>query len=109
MKSVEAIIRVEKAIEVRTALINKGYSAMSISTVIGRGEQKEREYSMALGIEVTYDLFARTYIMLIVDDEKVDEVIDIIQKSATTNSRGDGIIFVRPIEKAIRIRNGEKL
>ncbi|MEM2855511.1 MAG: P-II family nitrogen regulator [Candidatus Nitrosocaldaceae archaeon] len=109
MKSVEAIIRVEKAIEVRTALINKGYSAMSISTVIGRGEQKEREYSMALGIEVTYDLFARTYIMLIVDDEKVDEVVDIIQKSATTNSRGDGIIFVRPIEKAIRIRNGEKL
>lgn len=109
MKTLEAILRVEKVNEVRNALSVKGFSAMSLSTVIGRGEQKERKFDQALGTEVTYDLFARTYLLMIVEDDKVDEAIKIIEEHARTGSEGDGIIFVRPVEKVVKIRTGEKL
>jgi len=105
VKSIEAIIRVEKVTEVKEALIKNGYTAMSFSTVIGRGEQQERTYDQALGTEVTYDLFARTYLFMLVDDNKVDDVITIIKKFARTGKAGDGLIFVRPIERVIRIRD----
>lgn len=109
MKSLEAILRVEKVHEVRNALLAKGFSAMSLSTVIGRGEQKERKYNQALGTEVTYDLFARTYLLMLVEDDRVDEAIKIIIDNARTGSEGDGIIFVRPVEKAVKIRTGEEI
>ncbi len=81
----------------------------SLSTVIGRGEQKERKYNQALGTEVTYDLFARTYLLMLVEDDKVDEAIKIIVENARTGSEGDGVIFVRPVEKVVKIRTGEEL
>ncbi|HBX65390.1 MAG TPA: hypothetical protein DEG32_04295 [Balneolaceae bacterium] len=40
-------------------------------------------------------------------DEDVNSIIEIIQQTASTGSRGDGIIFVMPIENMIRIRDGE--
>ncbi|GIU71405.1 MAG: nitrogen regulatory protein P-II [Candidatus Nitrosocaldaceae archaeon] len=109
MKSIEAIVRVEKVNDVRDALLKNGFTAMSLGTVVGRGEQKERKYDQALGTEVTYDLFARTYILMLVEDNKVDEAIKIIEESAKTGTEGDGVIFVRPVEKAIKIRTGEEL
>ena len=109
MKTLEAILRVEKVNDVRNALLAGGFSAMSLSTVIGRGEQKERKYNQALGTEVTYDLFARTCLLMLVEDDKVDEAIRIITENARTGSEGDGVIFVRPVEKVVKIRTGEEL
>ena len=42
-----------------------------------------------------------------VDDDRVDEVIDVILKNARTGKIGDGKIFVLPLEQAHRIRTGE--
>lgn len=41
-------------------------------------------------------------------DEDVNSIIEIIQSTASTGSRGDGIIFVMPIEQMIRIRDGKQ-
>ncbi len=109
MKALEAIVRVEKVIDVRNALIAKGFTAMSLGTVIGRGDQKERRFDQAIGSEVTYDLFARTYILMLVDDDRVDEAIKIIRENASTGTEGDGVIFVTPVERVIKIRTGEEL
>ncbi len=38
MKSAEAIIRVEKATDVKNTLIKNDFSAISFSTLVGRGE-----------------------------------------------------------------------
>lgn len=40
-------------------------------------------------------------------DEDVKSIIEIIRDTASTNSRGDGIIYVMPIEEMVRIRDGE--
>lgn len=40
-------------------------------------------------------------------DEDVHSIIETIRQTAATGERGDGIIFVSPIENAIRIRDGK--
>ena len=40
-------------------------------------------------------------------DDKVDEIASAIQKSAHTGLRGDGKIYVLPVESALRISTAE--
>ena len=41
-------------------------------------------------------------------DDLVDQVIEAIAKSARTGKIGDGKIFVLDLERAVRIRTGER-
>ena len=47
-------------------------------------------------------------IEIVVDDEKVDDVIGVIIQHAKTGSIGDGKIFVYNIENAVRLRTSEE-
>jgi len=47
-------------------------------------------------------------IEIIVADEQQDEVVSIIQKTACTHHKGDGIIYSSDIDKAMSIRTGEE-
>ncbi|WP_394296041.1 P-II family nitrogen regulator [Methanopyrus kandleri] len=47
-------------------------------------------------------------IEIVVDDEDVEEVIDIICEHAKTGRPGDGMIFVIPLEDAVRARTGDR-
>ena len=106
MKMVFAIIRPEKLDDVKKALEEKGFVAMTVVEVKGRGEQKGIKLQFR-GREMEVDLLPKLGIISVVDDEDVDTVIDTIIKSARTERYGDGKIFVLPIEKSVRIRTGE--
>ncbi len=41
-------------------------------------------------------------------DEDASKIADIIQQKASTGSEGDGIIFISPIEEAVRIKDGTR-
>ena len=45
---------------------------------------------------------------IIVEDSRVDEIVDVIVKVARTGEVGDGKIFISDIESVIRVRTGEK-
>jgi len=47
-------------------------------------------------------------IEIVANDEMVDRIVETIQKSAHTGNMGDGKIFVSNVERAVRIRTGEK-
>lgn len=109
MKTIESIIRLEKVGDVRQALAKKGITSMTFNQVMGRGEQKEARIDLAVGTEVVFDLFARVHMMIIVEDNKVDELVKAITEAAKTGAKGDGIIFVRPVERIVKIRTGEEI
>ena len=44
---------------------------------------------------------------MIVDHTKVQAIVDIILREASTGEVGDGKIFIYPVEQAIRIRTKE--
>jgi nitrogen regulatory protein P-II 1 len=47
-------------------------------------------------------------IELVCNDAQVDQAVDAITKGGRTEKAGDGIIFVSPIDRAVKIRTGEE-
>lgn len=106
MIKVEAIIRPAKVEDVKNALDKAGYVSLTITEVKGRGQQKGIK-QVWRGREYVVDILPKVKVELVVNDEKADEVVGIIQQSAYTGNFGDGKIFVIPVQKVVRIRTGE--
>ncbi len=103
MKLIKAVVRPEKVYDVVKALEKKGFKAMTMWDVVGRG----KEGGVQVG-ETTYDELAKTLLMIAVEDKDVQKVIDTISKSAHTGAYGDGKIFVCGISKVWTIRTKEE-
>jgi nitrogen regulatory protein P-II 1 len=108
MKKIEAIIRPEKLDEVKHALAEKGYIGLNIVGVTGRGVQKGIVHAGRAGQAYSVDMLPKVKLETVVKDSSVEEVIEIILKSAATGNIGDGKIFVLPVEQAIRVRTNER-
>ena len=106
MKKIESIIRPNKLIELEGGL-NGLVSGMTITYVKGCGTQKG-ETQIYRGTPVNINLLPKIKVEIVVDDEKVEEVVALIQKICRTGKIGDGKIFIIPVEEVIRIRTGER-
>ena len=106
MKLVTAIVKPFKTDDVRDALSQIGVQGITITDVKGFGRQKGHT-ELYRGAEYVVDFLPKTKIEAAVKDDILDQVIDVIQKSATTGKIGDGKIFVTSLEQTIRIRTGE--
>ena len=106
MKKIEAIIRQEKLEPVRVALEGIGILGMTVSEVSGRGRQKGIPLQWRAG-EYRVAFLPKVKIELVVLDEELGKTLNTIGTKARTGERGDGKIFVIPIEDAIRVRTGE--
>lgn len=107
MKRITAIVRPEKLEELKDALFAANVSGMTVSQVQGCGSQHGwKEYYR--GTEVLLNMIPKIKFELVVADEKVEELIDLICKTAATGKVGDGKVFVTPVEEVVRIRTGEK-
>ena len=107
MKSVVAIIRPEKYLDVKKALLAVGCEGMTISEIKGRGSQRGIKESYR-GSSFCIDLIPKTRIEIVVKDEGLDAIVGAIKEGAHTGNIGDGKIFIYPIENVIRIRTGEE-
>ena len=107
MKKIEAFIRPEKLGEVKDALNTMKLKGLSISQIMGCGNQKGwKEY--VRGTEVEVNFLPKIKIETVVHDSQVEEVIEKIMKIARTGETGDGKIFISDIIESIRIRTGER-
>lgn len=106
MKLVTAIIKPFKLEDVRNALENLGVQGMTITEVKGFGRQKGHT-ELYRGAEYVIDFLPKLKIEIAVSDDRLDEILQAIQESASTGKIGDGKIFVSSLENVIRIRTGE--
>jgi nitrogen regulatory protein P-II 1 len=106
MKRIECIIRPMKLDEVKIALSEIGVTGMSVSDVRGTSGRASRRETYR-GAEYTIDLPLKVKIEMIVREEDVEEILEVVQTHARTGEPGDGMIFVLPMEDAIRIRTEE--
>jgi len=107
VKKIEATIRPEKLEPVRAALAEIGILGMTISEVSGRGRQKGVALQWRVG-EYRVEFLPKVKIEMVVLDEDVGRVLNVIVRKARTGERGDGKIFVVPIDNAVRVRTGEE-
>jgi len=107
MKKIEAIIRPFKLEDVKIALVNSGIVGMTVSEVRGFGRQKGQGERYR-GSEFTVEFLQKLKVEVVVEDEKVNSVIDAIAEAAKTGEIGDGKIFITSIDSVVRIRTGDK-
>ena len=106
MKLVTAIIKPFKLDEVREALAAVGVQGLTVTEVKGFGRQKGHT-ELYRGAEYVVDFLPKVKVEAAIRDDLLDQVIETIEKSASTGKIGDGKIFVFDVEQVIRIRTGE--
>lgn len=106
MKKIEAIIRPFKLEDVKEALVEEGVRGLTISEVRGYGRQKGHTETYR-GSEYRIEFVPKIKIEVIVEDSKVEKIVDAILRTGKTGQVGDGKIFISNIEDAIRIRTDE--
>lgn len=107
MKIVVAIIKPFKLDEVRDALTTAGVHGLTVTEVKGYGRQKGHT-EIYRGAEYAVSFLPKLKIEVAVPTELAEAVINAISGAARTGQIGDGKIFVSSLERAIRIRTGEK-
>ena len=106
MKKVECIIRPAKLEEVKEALGRFGIRGMTVTEVMGFGNQKGRK-EIYRGTEYQVNLLPKIKLEVVIKDQWLDELVRILTETARTGEIGDGKIFIYPVENVIRIRTGE--
>ena len=107
MKRIAAVVRPEKLEPLKEALFQAKISGMTIYQVHGCGNQHGwKEYFR--GSEVFLNMIAKVKFEIIVEDSRVDEIVDVIVGIARTGEVGDGKIFISSIDSVVRVRTGEK-
>ncbi|QZY01022.1 ammonium transporter [Halobaculum rubrum] len=106
IKLVTAFIRPDKLSDVKTGLAEVGAPSLTVTNVSGRGSQPAKKGQWR-GEEYTVDLHQKVKIECVVADIPAGDVAEAISDAATTGEKGDGKVFVLPVENAYQIRTGE--
>jgi nitrogen regulatory protein P-II 1 len=107
MKKIEAIIKPFKMDDVREALSEAGINGLTVTEVKGFGRQKGHT-ELYRGAEYKVDFLPKVRVEIVVNDDQVERCIEVIGSTARTGKIGDGKVFVRNVERVIRIRTGEE-
>jgi nitrogen regulatory protein P-II 1 len=107
MKLVTGVIKPFKLEDVKSALESFGVHGLTVTEASGYGRQKGHT-EVYRGAEYTVDLVPKVKVEVLVDDADVEDVMEIIVKSAQTGKIGDGKVWALPVDAVIRVRTGER-
>ena len=105
MNEIKAFIRPDCIEAVIHALNDAGLDAMTIIPVQALGvlaDPDDNKFSPAL-IERYSNVFK---LEIVCRERDVDRALHLIQKLGCTGAPGDGIVYVSPVTKVVKIRNG---
>lgn len=110
MKEVSMYIRPDKLEKAQELLKRKGCHGMSIMSVMGcgmsYGESEPAPNGQYKGNKI--NLIPKIKIEVVVEDYVVEDLLIIFHENLSTGTPGDGKIFVKNVENAMRIRTGEQ-
>jgi nitrogen regulatory protein P-II 1 len=106
MKLITAIVRPEKFEDVKNALFAAQVTGMTTQKVAGHGGEPGAyaPHSGALRYNPFHD---KIKVEIAVSEPFVEATVDAILQAAHTGQVGDGKIFIRPLDRVVRIRTGE--
>ena len=107
MKELEIIIKPEKLENLKRILDSEGAGGDMISTIFGYGRQKGVKQVYTRDDNIGVNLLPKLSVRTVVTDDMVDGIIKKVLLELNTGSFGDGKIFVKDIENAVKIRTGE--
>lgn len=110
MKEIVLIIRPEKLEIVKSILDEYHCGGMTISTAMGCGTQRGciDGVNEIKGLKTNINLLPKIKVEAVVQDDILEDIFLAVIDKVGTGTVGDGKIFVRNIEQAVRIRTGER-
>ena len=107
MKEIIAYIKPHRLTTVTMALQKvKRLGGMSVSKVKGFGRRRGED-PVRTEADDLLDFAEYMKIEIFCPDEIAEELVSIIDKTASTGLRGDGKIFISNVQRGFRIGNGE--
>ena len=106
MKLIIAVIQPDKLADVKEALTEAKVTKMTVSNVIGCGQQMGYTETYR-GLPSEVNLLKKVEVRIAVNEEFVKPTVAAIIKGARTGKIGDGKIFILDLTECIRIRTGE--
>ena len=107
MKAVRAYVRERETTAVLKGLLADGHQQVVAFPVMALGVGLPAEnYAFASHLELGYERIM--VIEVICRDERVEDTIASIRRTARTDDRSGGAIFVMPIDIGVRIRDGRR-
>ncbi len=94
MKKIEAIVRPEVKDAVIAAIKKVGVGGVTVHKVQGQGAQDP---------PLVGQYFSSDMIICVIDDPKLDDILNAITNVACTGTKGDGKVFVTNIDDALDI------
>ncbi|MBN2029575.1 P-II family nitrogen regulator [bacterium] len=107
MKLIVAIIQPHQLPAVKKSLYEKQVYKITVSNVLGCGEEKGYQESFR-GVQHEVDLLKKIRLEIAVNEDFVEPTIAAVVDGARTNTVGDGKIFIMDLQECIRIRTGER-
>ena len=110
MKMIAAVIQPFMLTKVTRALEEiEDFPGMTVVDVKGFGREKAQHDAGVRHsrIEDVVDFVKKVRLEIVAHDAMVERILDTIVRSTHTGNRGDGKIFVLPVEHAVRIKTGE--
>lgn len=104
---VEIITRSERLNILKDSLSQKGIKGMTVSNVMGAGNQKGKT-EVYRGNEMTIDLLPKVRVEILSKESMVNEIVEVAKKCLNTGNVGDGKIIILPVSNVIRIRTNEE-
>ncbi len=118
MKELVMLVRPERLEDIKAILDEINCGGMTLSTVMGCGTQKgisdtadegaEKSVNELKGFRTTINLLPKVKAEVVVEDRFVEPIIAKVREVCATDHVGDGKIFIRNVEDAVRIRTGER-
>ena len=107
ISKIEVITGMSKLTNLISELSKVGVRGVTVMQVLGCGiELGTKEYEVELN-EVM-ELLPKQQINIVVEDDKIDKILDIDKKELYTGHICDGKIFVYGIDNVIRVRTGDE-
>ena len=105
---IEIIFKEERLYALKEALSKLGITGMTVSHVMGYGQQKGKpEYYRGVAVETNLPKSESCFFM-INSKIPVRAVIETAKKVLYTGHIGDGKIFVYDVENVVKVRTGEE-
>lgn len=108
MKVIVAFIRPTKEEAVREILHNlPGVTGATFANVRGFGRGRGHSHSQSVSEEAVVGTLPKVRLDVMVADEHAETTQRAIASVAKTGNRGDGKVYILPVESALRISTGE--
>lgn len=108
MKKLELVIRPEKLNDLKVILEQYEYSGLTVMSAMGCGHQIGDTDPKFKKLGLESNLLPKLYVMTVVWDEDLEDILTTLVEKLSTGSVGDGKIFISDIADVVRIRTGER-